>query len=92
MQGVTQSIVKLRSRSLAVAVHFFCSNLIGLGLGPVVVGVLNDALQPSMGDGAIRYTLLGAAATNVVACIFYLLAARTVKQDIAAVADESGVD
>ena len=85
---VTQSIVRLRTRALAVAVHFFFTNVIGLGLGPVLVGVFNDVLRPSMGDGAIRYTLLGAASTNLVAGIFYLVAARTVKQDIKTAARE----
>jgi len=85
---VTQSIVRLRTRALAVAVHFFFTNVIGLGLGPVLVGVFNDVLRPSMGDGAIRYTLLGAASTNLVAGIFYLVAARTVKQDIETAARE----
>jgi predicted MFS family arabinose efflux permease len=80
--AVTQAVVKLRTRSLAVALHLFIANLIGLGLGPVVIGGLNDLLRPEFGDGAIRYTMMFAASANLVACIFYLLAARSVKRDI----------
>ena len=81
--AVTQAVVDLRARSLAVAVHLFIANLIGLGLGPVLVGGLNDWLRPEYGDGAIRYTMLLAASANIVACFFYLRAARSVRGDIA---------
>lgn len=81
--AVTQAVVKLRARSLAVALHLFVANLIGLGLGPVVIGALNDVMRPEYGDGAIRYTMMAAAVANGVACIFYLIAARSVKRDIA---------
>ena len=81
--AVTQAVVKVRARSLAVALHLFIANLIGLGLGPVAIGGLNDLLRPEYGDGAIRYTMLIAASANILACVFYLLAARNVRQDIA---------
>ena len=81
--AVTQAVVPLRARSLAVALHLFIANLIGLGLGPVLVGGFNDLLRDSLGDGAIRYTMLAAALANVVACVFYLLAARSVRRDMA---------
>ena len=58
-------------------------NLLGLGLGPMLIGALNDALQADYGDLAIRYTMLLAALTNVAACAFYMLAGRHVTADIA---------
>jgi predicted MFS family arabinose efflux permease len=81
--AMTQTVIKVRARSLAVAVHMFVGNLIGLGLGPVAIGAMNDALRASYGDLAIRYTMLVAVITNVVACIFYLIGARSVRRDIA---------
>ena len=81
--AMTQAVVKVRARSLAVAFHLLLVNLVGLGLGPVVIGGLNDYLYDDLGDEAIRYTMLLAALTNVLACIFYALAARTVREDIA---------
>lgn len=80
--ALMQGTVPLRLRSLAVAVHLFIANLIGLGLGPVLVGGLSDWLQPRYGLQAIRYTMLLAAITNVVACVFYLRSARTVEDDL----------
>lgn len=81
--AMTQAVVKVRARSLGVAVHLLLVNLVGLGIGPVVIGGLNDFLAVEMGDEAIRYTMLLAALTNAVGAGFYLLAARTVRADIA---------
>jgi hypothetical protein len=64
-------------------VHLFTVNFVGLGLGPLVVGALNDALRPSLGDGAIRYTMLSAAAVHLSTCVFLLIAARHVRGDLA---------
>lgn len=80
--AMTQAVVRVRARSLAVAFHLLLVNLVGLGLGPVVIGGLNDLLREDLGDGAIRYTMLLAALTNVLACGFYALSARSVRQDI----------
>jgi MFS family permease len=80
--AMTQAVVRVRARSLAVAVHLLMVNLVGLGLGPVIIGGLNDMLHEDLGDEAIRYTMLLAVLTNVFAVGFYYLAARTVKRDI----------
>jgi MFS family permease len=81
--ALTQSIVRVRLRALAAAVHLFTVNLIGLGLGPLVVGALNDALRPSMGDGAIRYTMLLAAVAHLGTCALLLVGVRHVRSDLA---------
>ena len=86
--AVTQSIVRLRARSLAVAIHLFVVNLIGLGAGPVIIGWLNDLLHADYGVAAIRYTMTLAALTNLVACLFYWLSARNVRADLAAAAGD----
>jgi len=80
--AMTQAVVKVRARSLAVAVHLLMVNLVGLGLGPVIIGGLNDMLHEDLGDEAIRYTMLLAVLTNVFAVGFYYLSALTVKHDI----------
>jgi MFS family permease len=80
--AMIQAVVKVRARSLAVAVHLLLVNLVGLGLGPVLIGGLNDALHARLGLEAIRYTMLVAVLTNVLAVVFYLVGARTLRQDI----------
>jgi len=80
--AMTQAVIKVRARSLAVAVHLLLVNLVGLGLGPVLIGGLNDLLHEDYGDEAIRYTMLVAVLTNVVAVGFYWMSARTLRSDI----------
>lgn len=56
--AVTHGMVSNRMRALASAIYFFVLNLIGLGLGPLLVGVLSDALHPGYGVESLRYALL----------------------------------
>jgi len=82
VSAMTQTVVRVRARALAVAVHLFWINLLGLGLGPLIIGALNDALRDTFGELAIRYTMLVAVAANALACLFYLRGARTLSRDI----------
>jgi len=53
-----QSLVEIRMRAIAMASIFFGANLIGLGLGPIGVGVLSDLLVPMFGQESLRYALV----------------------------------
>ncbi len=82
--AMTQALAKLRMRAMASAIILFVMNLIGLGLGPQIVGVLNDLFAPRFGDEAIRYSLLIMAASTAWAIVHSLLAARTLREDLRA--------
>ena len=56
--AVTQMLAKVRMRALASALVGVTFNLVGAGLGPLVVGVLSDLLAPTLKTGSIRYALL----------------------------------
>ncbi len=79
-----QALVKLRMRAVASAILLFILNLIGLGLGPQLVGVLNDLLASAFGDEAVRYSLLVANLTSGWAAVHFALAARTFREDMQA--------
>lgn len=83
--GLAQSLARVRMRAQAAALLLFAINLIGLGIAPLVVGMLNDALAARFGDEAIRYSLMATGATTVGAVVFSLRAARTVRADLAQV-------
>jgi MFS family permease len=85
MLSMTQALVKLRMRATASAILLFVLNLVGLGAGPLLVGVLNDLLAPRLGAEAIRYSLLCVALSGVPAGVFFLLASRTLREDLASV-------
>ena len=83
--AMTQALVRPHMRALASALLLFILNLIGLGLGPQVVGIVSDLLAPRLGAESIRYALLGV----VVLCALwstahYFLAARTLREDLQA--------
>jgi hypothetical protein len=55
---------------------------VGAGLGPLLVGVLNDALAPRFGDEAVRYTLSLVALTAVWSAVHNFLSARHLRRDL----------
>jgi predicted MFS family arabinose efflux permease len=83
--SVTQSLAKLRMRAQAAALLMLTMNLIGLGIAPLVVGALNDLLAERLGETAIRYSLLVTGATTLWAITHSLMAARTIREDLASV-------
>ncbi len=84
--AIAQGLARLRMRAQAAAILMFAINLIGLGIAPLAVGVLNDALASTYGDEAIRYSLMITGAASVWAVVHSLLAARSVREELAAAA------
>jgi MFS family permease len=81
--AMTHAMVTSRSRAMASAVFFFIQNMIGLGLGPVAVGWLSDALVPAYAQHSLRYALLYAlSVATVLAITFYCLASRHLRDDL----------
>ncbi len=82
--ALAHSLVGLRMRAMSSAVLFFVLNIIGLGLGPLVVGWVSDLLQPEYGVQSIRYSLIIIVCIFNVWCVFhYWMASRTVREDLA---------
>jgi len=83
--AMTQTLVRPSMRALASAILLFIINLIGLGLGPTVVGILSEQLKPTYGDESVRYALLWVVVIGAGwATLHYLLAARTLRRDLQA--------
>ena len=51
-------LVPAHMRSTASAIYLFILNLIGLGLGTLVIGSISDALTGRFGDEALRYSAM----------------------------------
>lgn len=83
--ALTQGLAQLRMRAVASAVILFVINLVGLGMGPQLVGVLNDLLAPTFGDQAIRYSLAGVGLFNVWGAVHSILGARSLRAELAQV-------
>jgi MFS family permease len=83
--ALVQGLVKVRMRATASALVLFIINLIGLGLGPQVVGALSDLFTPRYGKEAVRYALLSIVVLGAVwSSVHYFFAARTLREDLKA--------
>lgn len=79
--AIVQGLAQVRMRAISAAVYIFIVNLVGLGLGPLAVGVLSDLLHPSFGVESLRYALLGVFMVNIWSAVHYLIAAKTLRED-----------
>lgn len=82
--AMLHTLVKPEMRSLASAILLFVNNIFGLGLGPLSVGMLSDRLTPTYGQQGLGYALAIMIIVGIWGAVHYLLAARTLREDIAA--------
>jgi len=76
-----QHLVAPHMRATASAIYLFVINLIGLGLGTVLIGALSDALTRQFGTEALRYSIVAGSVFYLIAAIFLLIAARFLPKD-----------
>jgi MFS family permease len=55
--AMVQTLSPVHMRAVSSAIKMLCLNLIGLGLGPLLVGVLSDGLSPRHGEQALNVAL-----------------------------------
>lgn len=76
-----QSFAEPHRRATAISLTLFLSSLLGLGLGPWLVGEASDALAPAFGKESLRYALLMSTGALVWAGLHFLLSARRAVRD-----------
>jgi hypothetical protein len=63
----------------------FVVNIVGLGLGPLAVGVASDLLAPQFGSGAgLRLAMAGSASAGLLSAAAFWIARRTVVAEMGA--------
>lgn len=78
-----QSIVAPRSRATAVAIFLFVVNAIGLGLGPVLTGLLSDLCARWFGPAeGLRVAMIILSMFVLLAAACFAMARRTIEDDI----------
>jgi MFS family permease len=78
--ATSQALVPPHMRARATAILLFFLNLIGLGLGPWLIGELSDALEPSYGKLSLRYALVAAMLAYPLGAFCYWRASRAAGQ------------
>lgn len=80
--AVTHSLVNAKMRAFTSAILFFIMNLLGLGMGPLTIGILSDYLQPEYGVLSLRWALCITFLTGLVGLSLYYLASKSYKSDL----------
>jgi len=75
-----QHLAPPHQRATASASFLLINNLIGLGVGPLLMGTISDALKASYGVDALRYAAVGCLGFYGVAALLALLAVRPLRR------------
>jgi MFS family permease len=84
--ALIQGLAPLKLRALWAAITLLIINLIGLGAGPTLVGVISDALRPALGEDSLRWSMLIFASVTPWAIWHYWRAGVLLKQQAEAAA------
>lgn len=81
--AMVHGLVSLRMRAVASSILFLVINLIGLGLGPLVTGILSDIFTAEWGTKeGIRWALIVVSLINIWAAGHYFWTAKTLQKDL----------
>ncbi len=76
-----QHLVPQRMRATASASFLLINNLIGLGVGPLLIGGISDALKSTYGAESLRYAAVGCTAFYLLAALLMLFAIKRLRID-----------
>jgi len=76
-----QHIVGPNMRATSSAIALFINNLVGIGLGNLLIGILSDFLSAQFAEEALRYSIASGVIFYLVAAILFLFAARNLESD-----------
>ena len=80
--AVAHSLVPASMRSLTSAVLFFVLNLVGLGLGPLVVGIISDQLAPALGNESLRWAMSIIIVIGALSTILFFISSKKLVADL----------
>ncbi|MEO5492391.1 MAG: MFS transporter [Sphingomonas sp.] len=75
-----QHLAPSRMRAGTSGTFLMVNNLLGLGLGPLLMGALSDALKHSYGDASLRYAAIICVSLYLVAALLAFLSIKPLKR------------
>jgi MFS family permease len=78
--AMVQTLSPVHMRAVSSAIKMLCLNLIGMGLGPLLVGVLSDVLTPRYGDDALSVALAYFTLVGLWGSLHFWLCARALEK------------
>lgn len=79
--ALVQGVAHPGERASAAALMIFVQNLVGLGLGPLLIGMISDGLAPELGTRALGVAIAGIFIFNILAGFAYWRAASALGAD-----------
>lgn len=76
-----QHVVPVNMRATAAAIFLFINNLVGIGLGTVLLGIISDGLAARFGDDSLRYAILSGTGFYVAAAILFFACRHRLPKD-----------
>jgi MFS family permease len=80
--SVAHRLVPASMRALTSAILFFVLNLVGLGFGPLTVGIISDWLHPTLGVESLRWALSIVPVVSVGSVLLFFGAAKRFAAEI----------
>ena len=90
--ALLQRLVVEEMRATSFALIMLLGTLVGVGIGPLLVGVLSDALLPLLGGESLRYAMLTTSVVALWSAYYFWQAGHKVELDLQAVAARAQVD
>jgi MFS family permease len=76
-----QHLVPAHMRATASALFLFINNLIGIGLGTTLIGLVSDTMRVRFGAESLRYAILGGTGFYLIAAALFFFAGRKLARD-----------
>ncbi|MDB5670301.1 MAG: transporter [Alphaproteobacteria bacterium] len=83
--AIVQGLVPPGMRAMATAIMLFVISLVGLGFGPLAVGITSDIISGPLGFGeaaGVRWSLALFALLGIPAGLLFLASAKTLQRDL----------
>jgi predicted MFS family arabinose efflux permease len=82
--ALLQRLVADEMRATTLSVVMLFANLIGMGVGPQLVGILSDLLRASLGSNSLRVAMLSMSLAALWAALEFRKIGETIREDLAA--------
>lgn len=79
--ALTQNLAPLRARATATALLLLSFNLVGIGGGPLMIGILSDLFTALGSQNSLRWALASTVPVSLAAMALYIMMARTIAAD-----------
>ena len=80
--ALTQSLVKVRMRGTSMSTLVVLLNLIGVGVGPALAGILSDQFAAAYGAESVRWAMVCVLLMNIPAVFLFVRCAHTIQDDL----------